>query len=120
MMFAHILHIHPYKRLSPFVVRRRSVQDPADEAYAKEVEFQSVCRMEWACWYVDGSSDFPFQMTIRFLISVTYDPGSRFATTPPHGMVPKPAFCSIPHETAEFVVFFARWVAGAVRKPANS
>ena len=28
-----------------------------------------------------------------------YDPGSRFATTPPppHGMVPKPAFCSIPH-----------------------
>ena len=39
---------------------------------------------------------------------------------PPHGMVPKPAFCSIPHENAEFAVFFARWVAGAVRNPANS
>ena len=48
------------------------------------------------------------------------DPGSRFATTPPHGMVPKPAFCSIPHENAEFAVFCARWVAGAVRKPGNS
>ena len=47
-----------------------------------------------------------------------YDPGSRFAATPPppHGMVPKPAFCSILHEN----VFLARWVAGAVRKPANS
>ena len=33
--------------------------------------------------------------------SSIYDPGSRFATPPPpppHGMVPKPAFCSIPHE----------------------
>ena len=51
-----------------------------------------------------------------------YDPGSRFATTPPppHGMVPKPAFCSIPHENVVFAVFFAWWVAGAVRKPANS
>ena len=39
---------------------------------------------------------------------------------PPHGMVPKPAFCSIPHEKAGFAVFFARWVAGAVRRPANS
>ncbi len=38
----------------------------------------------------------------------------------PPPMVPKPAFCSIPHENAEFAVFFARWVAGAVRKPANS
>ena len=51
-----------------------------------------------------------------------YDPGSRFATTPPppHGMVPKPAFCSIPHENVVFAVFFAWWVAGAVRNPANS
>ena len=51
-----------------------------------------------------------------------YDPGSRFATTPPppHGMVPKPAFCSIPHENVVFAVFFEWWVAGAVCKPANS
>ena len=51
-----------------------------------------------------------------------YDPGSRFATTPPppHGMVPKLAFCSIPHENVVFAVFFAWWVAGAVRNPANS
>ena len=50
-----------------------------------------------------------------------YDPGSRFATTPPpHGMVPKPAFCSILHENVVFAVFLARWVAGAVRKPANA
>ena len=52
-----------------------------------------------------------------------YDPGSRFATTPPpppHGMVPKPAFCNIPHENVVFAVFFAWWVAGAVRNPANS
>ena len=39
---------------------------------------------------------------------------------PPHGMVPKPAFCSIPHENVVFAVFFAWWVAGAVRNPANS
>ena len=40
---------------------------------------------------------------------------------PPHGiMVPKPAFCSIPHENVVFAVFFAWWVAGAVRKPAKS
>ena len=53
---------------------------------------------------------------------VIYDPGSRFATTPPppHGMVPKPAFCSIPHENVVFAMFFAWWVAGAVRNPANS
>ena len=52
-----------------------------------------------------------------------YDPGSRFATTPPppsHGMVPKPAFCSILHENVVFAVFLARWLAGAVCKPANS
>ena len=50
-----------------------------------------------------------------------YDPGSRFATTPPpHGMVPQPAFCSSPHENVVFAVFFAWWVAGAVRNPANS
>ena len=57
-----------------------------------------------------------------FRISHIYDPGSRFATTPPppHGMVPKPAFCSIPHENVVFAVFFAWWVAGAVRNPANS
>ena len=54
-----------------------------------------------------------------------YDPGSRFANTPsspprvPHGMVPKPAFCSILHEHVVFAAFFGRWVAGAVRKPAN-
>ena len=44
-----------------------------------------------------------------FRISHIYDPGSRFATTPPpppHGMVPKPAFCSIPHENVVFAVFF--------------
>ena len=35
-------------------------------------------------------------------------------------MVPKPAFCSIPHENVVFAVFFAWWVAGAVRNPANS
>ena len=39
---------------------------------------------------------------------------------PPHGMVPKPAFCSILHESVVFAMFLARWVAGAVRKPANS
>ena len=39
---------------------------------------------------------------------------------PPHGMVPKPAFCSILHENVVFAVFLARWVAGAVHKPANS
>ena len=39
---------------------------------------------------------------------------------PPHGMVPKPAFCSILHENVVFAVFLARWVAGAVRKPANA
>ena len=39
---------------------------------------------------------------------------------PPHGMVPKPAFCNIPHENVVFAVFFAWWVAGAVRNPANS
>ena len=52
-----------------------------------------------------------------------YDPGSRFATTPPpppHGMVPKPAFGSIPHENVVFAMFFAWWVPGAARKPANS
>ena len=54
-------------------------------------------------------------------VYIIYDPGSRFATTPPpHGMVPKPAFCSIPHENVVFAVFFAWWVAGAVRNPANS
>ena len=56
----------------------------------------------------------------RFVI---YDPGSRFATTPPplppHGMVPKPAFCSILHENVVFAVFLALWLAGAVCKPAN-
>ena len=36
---------------------------------------------------------------------------SRFAVRyhpppPPHGMVPKPAFCSIPHENVVFAVFF--------------
>ena len=57
-----------------------------------------------------------------FICEGIYDPGSRFATTPPppHGMVPKPAFCSIPHENVVFAVFFAWWVAGAVRNPANS
>ena len=48
---------------------------------------------------------------------------SRFAVRyppPPHGMVPKPAFCSILHENVVFAVFLARCVAGAVRKPANS
>ena len=44
----------------------------------------------------------------------------RYHPPPPHGMVPKPAFCSIPHENVVFAVFFAWWVAGAVRKPANS
>ena len=39
---------------------------------------------------------------------------------PPHGMVPKPAFCSILHENVVFAMFFAWWVAGAVRKPASS
>ena len=39
---------------------------------------------------------------------------------PPHGMVPKSAFCSIPHENVVFAVFFAWWVAGAVHNPANS
>ena len=43
-----------------------------------------------------------------------------FSPPPPHGMVPKPAFCSIPHENVVFAVFFAWWVAGAVRNPANS
>ena len=38
----------------------------------------------------------------------------------PPGMVPKPAFCSILHESNVFAVFLARWVAGAVGKPANS
>ena len=38
---------------------------------------------------------------------------------PSHGMVPKPAFCSILHENVVFAVFLAWWVAGAVRKPAN-
>ena len=61
--------------------------------------------------------------TSKMYLSI-YDPGSRFATTPPppppHGMVPKPAFCSIPHENVVFAVFFAWWVAGAVRNPANS
>ena len=58
-----------------------------------------------------------------FSVFKIYDPGSRFATTPPpppHGMVPKPAFCSIPHENVVFAVFFAWWVAGVVRNPANS
>ena len=45
-----------------------------------------------------------------------YDPGSRFATTPPpHGMVPKPAFCSIPHENVVFAVFFC--MVGCWRGP---
>ena len=44
----------------------------------------------------------------------------RYHPPPPHGMVPKPAFCSIPHENVVFAVFFAWWVAGAVRNPANS
>ena len=37
-------------------------------------------------------------------IHTIYDPGSRFATTPPppHGMVPKPAFCRIPHDCRVF------------------
>ena len=64
------------------------------------------------------------QYTVRAMYEYVciYDPGSRFATTPPppHGMVPKPAFCSIPHENVVFAVFFAWWVAGAVRNPANS
>ena len=46
--------------------------------------------------------------------------GSLPPPPPPHGMVPKPAFCSIPHENVVFAVFFAWWVAGAVRNPANS
>ena len=46
--------------------------------------------------------------------------GSLPPPPPPHGMVPKPAFCNIPHDNVVFAVFFAWWVAGAVRKPANS
>ena len=46
--------------------------------------------------------------------------GSLPPPPPPHGMVPKPAICSIPHENVVFAVFFAWWVAGAVRNPANS
>ena len=62
-----------------------------------------------------------FNTRIYIYYIYIYDPGSRFATTPPpHGMVPKPAFCSIPHENVVFAVFFAWWVAGAVRNPANS
>ena len=62
-----------------------------------------------------------FKIYILDMHIYIYVPGSRFATTPPpHGMVPKPAFCSIPHENVVFAVFFAWWVAGAVRKPANS
>ena len=59
----------------------------------------------------------------RVIYIYIYDPGSRFATTPPlppHGMVPKPAFCSILHENVVFAVFLAPWLAGAVCKPANS
>ena len=46
--------------------------------------------------------------------------GSLPPPPPPHSMVPKPACCSIPHENVVFAVFFAWWVAGAVRKPANA
>ena len=47
-------------------------------------------------------------------------PKNSLPPPPHHGMVPKPAFCSILHENVVFAVFLARWVAGAVRKPANS
>ena len=46
--------------------------------------------------------------------------GSLPPPPPSHGMVPKPAFCSILHENVVFAVFLARWLAGAVCKPANS
>ena len=46
--------------------------------------------------------------------------GSLPPPPPSHGMVPKPAFCSILHENVVFAVFLARWLAGTVCKPANS
>ena len=98
-----------------------------------------MCLVEWTRVIGPGSTLQPHPFALaetedltmrnstlqRFLACMVciYVPGSRFATTPPpppHGMVPKPAFCSIPHENVVFAVFFAWWVAGAVRKPANS
>ena len=65
-------------------------------------------------WWLDFQGLWYTYIWSRF--AVRYHP----PPPPPHGMVPKPAFCSIPHENVVFAVFFAWWVAGAVRNPANS
>ena len=57
-----------------------------------------------------------------FRISHIYDPGSRFATTPPPHMVwsQNLRFAAFRMKTLYLQCFFAWWVAGAVRNPANS
>ena len=92
-----------------------AILDPRGNKSIRHWDQKSLCRTT----VVQKTQNIGYE----FLHVSIYDPGSRFATTPPpppHGMVPKPAFCSIPHENVVFAVFFAWWVAGAVRKPANS
>ena len=71
-----------------------------------QVIFNYMCRNGARCKVSNTIRIYIYIGSIRI-----YDPGSRFATTPPppHGMVPKPAFCSIPHENVVFAVVFACW-----------
>ena len=77
------------------------------------------------CWEIPRNEVMIQHRCLHMMSTYARHIWSRFAVRyhpppPPHGMVPKPAFCSIPHENVVFAVFFAWWVAGAVRKPANS
>ena len=82
-----------------------SVADATSRSCVHEKKYMETQHPFWPFW--------------TFLIDKYTYIWSRFAVRypppPPHGMVPKPAFCSIPHENVVFAVFFAWWVAGAVR-----
>ena len=78
-------------------------------------------RKRWWWWWWSCGSTFNIWLKKGVLGKTRNRPSfSLPPPPPPHGMVPKPAFCSILHENVVFAVFLARWVAGAVRKPANS
>ena len=87
----------------------RCVFTPHNDPF--EQQKQNPYEIPWYCLVHRNS-----YMYIWSRFAVRYHP----PPLPPHGMVPKPAFCSIPHENVVFAVFFAWWVAGAVRNPANS
>ena len=75
------------------------------------------CR--WIYIYICRCSLYIY-VDVHYQFDMLHDPSPRFPNRP-HGMVPQPAFCSIPARKLGILqCFFASWLDGAVRKPLNS